>query len=330
MVKPSIEYAEKRITNFNYAYFEYAELFDQYSDRFDVYLAKKCRHFFEDDNDEYIDLLRSVQTTSAIVLFFLIHVPLCRYHSGWAFATAFIPMMLNMKAKYWFYERANDFVLLFFKNDPEAKNYVKKQKNMRSEKEMVYVDGIENDFGMFLNLTVDEKDSQDNSVFATMFFLSLFFSLAFNFFYSLFLQELIIDISNSVIKLTDTLGIDMHFIRFFHLALFDSRAPTQVLDTQSLKDTALIIFGIVPLFIIGLRFWTAPAYLKYTRKMNGYLVPTTLPIIFLASHIDVILLGVLVLIMNIYVFWYHIDPPVTDYAGGRYSTRRRYDSDDSS
>jgi hypothetical protein len=40
LVKPSIEYAEKRIANFNYAYFEYAELFDQYSDRFDVYLAK--------------------------------------------------------------------------------------------------------------------------------------------------------------------------------------------------------------------------------------------------------------------------------------------------
>ena len=49
------------------------------------------------------------------------------------------------------------------------------------------VDGIERDFGVFINLTLDEKDSQDNSVYATMFFLRLFFSLTFNFFYSIFL-----------------------------------------------------------------------------------------------------------------------------------------------
>ena len=101
--------------------------------------------------------------------------------------------MLNMKSKYWFYERANDLVLVFFRNDPEAKNYVKKQKNMRTEADMV--DNIENDFGVFINLTADERDSQDNSVYATMFFLSLFFSLTFNFFYSLFLQEIIVSIS---------------------------------------------------------------------------------------------------------------------------------------
>lgn len=136
--------------------------------------------------------------------------------------------------------------------------------------------------------------------------------------------------SNKVIKMTDTVGIDMHFIRFFHLALFDTRAPTSVLDSEILKDTVLILLGIVPLFIIGLRFWTAPAYLKYTRKMNAYLAPATLPIIFGASHIDVVLLGILVLLMNLYVFWYHIDPPVTDYAGGKYSTKRRYSSDESS
>mmetsp|Transcript_19188 Transcript_19188/g.29395 ORF Transcript_19188/g.29395 Transcript_19188/m.29395 type:complete len:85 (+) Transcript_19188:2290-2544(+) len=42
-------------------------------------------------------------------------------------------------------------------------------------------------------------------------------------------------------------------------------------------------------------------------------------------------LGIVVLMMNIYVFWYHVDPPMTEYAGGRYTTRRptNYDSDDS-
>ena len=120
----------------------------------------------------------------------------------------------------------------------------------------------------------------------------------------------------------------MHFIRFFHLAMFDSRATTAIIDYNVIKDSLLIIFGVIPLFIVGLRFWTAPAYLKYTLKINAYTVPMTLPIIFGCNHIDVALLGVLVLIMNLYVFWYHIDPPQTEFAGGKYSTRRprTYDS----
>ena len=122
--------------------------------------------------------------------------------------------------------------------------------------------------------------------------------------------------------MTDAIGLDMHFIRFFHLAMFDSRATTSVIDYAVIKDSLLIIFGVIPLFIIGLRFWTAPAYLKYTLKINAYMVPLTLPIIFGCSHIDVALLGVLVLLMNLYVFWYHIDPPVTEFAGGKYTTRR--------
>ena len=157
MHKPQIEYATKRVDGFNYAFFEISELVDQYSDRFDVYTARECRHFFEEDNNLYTDLMRSVQTTSAIMLFIWLHVPLCRFHSAFSIVTAGIPVMLNMKTKYWFYERANDFVLFFYRNDPEAKNYVKKQKNMRTQGDMV--DKIEDDFGAFINLSMDEKDS---------------------------------------------------------------------------------------------------------------------------------------------------------------------------
>ena len=45
-------------------------------------------------------------------------------------------MMLNLKTKYWFYEKTNRFVLLFFPNDPEAKNYVQKPKEFRDEKDV--------------------------------------------------------------------------------------------------------------------------------------------------------------------------------------------------
>ena len=81
---------------------------------------------------------------------------------------------------------------------------------------------------------------------------------------------------------------------------------------------------------MGLRFWTAPAYLKYSLKINSLIIPGITALIFLADHLDVMLLGCVVLLMNFYVFWYHMDPPRTDYAGGKYTTRNRdYDSDDS-
>ena len=101
-------------------------MFDHYSDRFDVFTVKDCSHFFDEENNQYTELMCSVQTTSAILFFFCIHIPLCRFHSAFSFLTAFVPVMLNLKTKYWWYERANDFVLLFYKKDPEAKNYVKK------------------------------------------------------------------------------------------------------------------------------------------------------------------------------------------------------------
>lgn len=101
----------------------------------------------------------------------------------------------------------------------------------------------------------------------------------------------------------------MHFTRMFHLALFETRMPSVLKDYSLMKDTLLIVFGVVPSFIIGLRFWTGPAYLKYTLKINSVIAPFHLIIIFGASHIDVSLLGMLVLVMNVYVFWYHIDPP---------------------
>ena len=125
--------------------------------------------------------------------------------------------------------------------------------------------------------------------------------------------------SNSFIKMTDAVGLDMHFIRFFHLALFDSRPTPLTIDMDIIKDTLMIIVIIVPLFIIGLRFWTAPAYLAYTLQINSYIAPLTLPVMFCCSHFDVLFLGLLVLIMNIYVFWYHVDPPVLYQAGNQYS-----------
>ena len=84
------------------------------------------------------------------------------------------------------------------------------------------------------------------------------------------------------------------------------------------------------MFVIGLRYWTSPVYLRYTLKINSLVAPFGLIPIFCSAHIDILCLGILVLCMNIYSFWCHIDPPRESYAGGKYTTKRpkNYDSSD--
>ena len=94
------------------------------------------------------------------------------------------------------------------------------------------------------------------------------------------------------------------------MALFDSRQRYETaVDVSIVRDCLLIGIIVIPMFVLALRFWTAPVYLNYTIKLNAFVVPLALVVVFFAQHVDVILLGILVLIMNIYVFWYHVDPP---------------------
>lgn len=132
---PVVEKAKKRCNDFNLAYFEISELFDYAYDSFDIYVGENCPHFMDDDFNPYQDISRSVQSTSAIIFFVMIHVPLCRIHSLFTLLTAFLPLFLNMRTKIWFYEKANQITamiwLRIFKEDYEAVNVIKKSKEMK-------------------------------------------------------------------------------------------------------------------------------------------------------------------------------------------------------
>ena len=77
---------------------------------------------------------------------------------------------------------------------------------------------------------------------------------------------------------------------------------------------------LVPMFILGLKFWTAPIYSAYASKLNACVAPLAMGPIFFSHHIDITLMGIVVLLMNSYVFWYHVDPP----AEYNQSQHRRY------
>lgn len=115
-----------------------------------------------------------------------------------------------------------------------------------------------------------------------------------------------------IIRFFDSLSIEVHFLRYLYLALFESR-PKSLINHNVYVDCTLLVFLVIPMFILSLRFWTAPVYLNYRLKYNSFAAPFALIVCFAGNHTDVILLGVLVGFMNFYVFWYHIDPPANIY-----------------
>ena len=134
---------------------------------------------------------------------------------------------------------------------------------------------------------------------------------------------------NTTVRVTDTLGLDAHFMRLLILAIFEERdgMSHHIPKICLWKDALMIFVIIIPLFIVGLRFWTSPSYLKYSLRINAMVAPLALLPTFFAYHGDVKTLGFLVLIMNVYVFWYHAEPP---YEYNYHSSRRtRTSSDDS-
>jgi hypothetical protein len=108
------------------------EWFDHFWNRFELFVLRDCEHYFEDDRNPYVDVTRSIQSNSTMIFFILVHIPLSRMHTTFGFLTAFIPIMLNIRTKYWFYETCNNLVCLIFKNDPEAKNHIKKPKDLKA------------------------------------------------------------------------------------------------------------------------------------------------------------------------------------------------------
>ena len=104
------------------------------------------------------------------------------------------------------------------------------------------------------------------------------------------------------------------------MAIFDSRPKSFnaiIHENGVILDCIYLVFIICPLFIIGLRFWTAPTYLNFTLKLNGMVAIVALPLVFIATDWDIILLSALVFYMNAYAFWYHFDPPSNIYHTSR-------------
>lgn len=190
---PVVEKAKKRCRDFNLAYFEISELFDYWSDAFDVYVAENCPHFLDDDFNPYQDISRSIQSSSAIIFFFMIHVPLCRIHSLFTLLTAFLALFLNMRTKIWFYEKANQFTALIwlrlFREDYEVVNIIKKNKEMKYKEHANNQSLDKDESELVFKLSRSEEETFGWTVYATIVFITLFFGFLFNYLFQIYLQD---------------------------------------------------------------------------------------------------------------------------------------------
>ena len=154
----------------------------------------------------------------------------------------------------------------------------------------------------------DEQSTQDSSVYATMVWLGLYFSLTTNYLLSVFGQEIIVDTCGFLIKAADRSGlIDLHFLRYMHLSLFPARVHH--ISIAEVEDLLMLALIITPQFILAMRYWTAPSYLNYRLRINALTLPFSVIPVLWGSHGDIIILAIAVAVMNYSAFWGHAGSP---------------------
>ena len=113
----------------------------------------------------------------------------------------------------------------------------------------------------------------------------------------------------------DQIGFEVHFVRFVHQALFSDDKNAGVLKSLTIEelqqkigyDLLLLAFIITPLFLISLHFLTAPIKKRYEHRFPALIAPIAIVTFFCFNEVSIAMLGVLVLLQNLYITWYLVD-----------------------
>ena len=73
--------------------FTLIEAFDLFMNQFDQYVLDECQHFLKDK--AFMQVMREIQSVSALIFFVLIHIPLTKISSLFSIVTAVIPVILD-------------------------------------------------------------------------------------------------------------------------------------------------------------------------------------------------------------------------------------------
>ncbi|CDW75090.1 UNKNOWN [Stylonychia lemnae] len=289
---------KKRILRkFTLTDFSLNEIIDLFLNQFDQFVVEQCQHFLD---SEFMNVMRNIQNTSAILFFILVHIPLSRVSQFFALVTTMIPLILDKKNKERIYIWAYKAVAFITRNiDQEPPKILRKRgvdsTNLKAKK---YLEILEN---------------QKISIDMTVFFLGLTLAVLFNYVYVCYLGGLVNSICEIMIKLFDKLGFEVHFVRLIYFTIFD-QSSTDLSDTQKQQfyqslmiDHFHLLFIIIPMYVISLQYLTASALEHYNKKANAFIAPFAAIPIFFFQNYDILIIAILVLCCNLWVAWKQLD-----------------------
>lgn len=177
------------------------------------------------------------------------------------------------------------------------------------------------------------RETQKRTINFTVFYIGLFFALLFNYVLTLYMGSMLVSKfkeANSIlqayafdtgIRLFDKIGFEVHFIRLLYYTAFDvdlherHHYPPLLSDFALVLDLFFLFLIILPLFILSLRYLSAPATSgPYKSKWNALLAPLAVIPLFFFSDWDILFMSILVLLMNLWVAWKQLDGGDDDYS----------------
>jgi len=277
--------------------------------KFDLFIEQECQHF---KDQQFIRTIRTISNRSCLIFFVLIHIPLVRFSPLFSLLTALFPCILDKRTKQEVYLGLNRLLGLLFlaHNDPKWRTEIFHRNNK-----------LQNKIGIAKYLTL--KEAQEAAVNYTIFVLGLFMALLFNYTYTIHLEPFFRVLSEMWIKFFDRLGFEVHFIRLVYLTIFQTKYLNEsTFDPPELKgymnrDTILdhLFLGLIilPLFLLALRYLTAPGHVMYESNLNCLFTPAAVLTFFFFTNWDILYMGVLVGLLNLLVTWRMLDPDDTSW-----------------
>ena len=122
--------------------------------------------------------------------------------------------------------------------------------------------------------------------------------------------------ATEVVQWFDSMGIEVHFMRFVYFALITPHVGKNQdaiahwyfqLEDNLAVDISLLIFIIMPMFLVALHFYTAPTKKYYPCKLQALLAPIAFIPMFLFKSWDILFMSVHVLFLNGYCAYYLVD-----------------------
>ena len=97
-------------------------------------------------------------------------------------------------------------------------------------------------------------------------------SLMVNYTFRVSMEKIVAEAAHQFILLSDGMGFDLHFIRFFYWTLLPDSDSAQD-NTAYVSDLCLLALIIIPMYVMAFDFLLSPINYFYDGRLNALCVP---------------------------------------------------------